>query len=265
VDMDGYDEIFLQNGEVQAIIMGDGSASICELDAYRLSHNFADTLSRQAEHYHRKVGLNQNSGEQAGGIANPHERVTFKHEILPEDMVTDAHRRTLFLDRLLPDAGGERMLKYQAATGHMNEAKVGFVSVQPEGAVAKHIELQDNNITVTYRFDGTHSGQFEIELNLAMPSCDGPAGCFRVGGEITGGFGQAHKYLQCSEIELLDEVLGGSLTLSSSHPASVRSAPCFSVSQSEAGFEKIMQAVTLHLSWPMAEIKQGLTVTLQVK
>lgn len=265
VDMDGYDEIFLHNGVLQAIVMGDGTASICELDAYALNHNFADTLSRQIEHYHRKVGLSHGGGSQSGGIANPHERVTLKHEILPEDMVTDTHRRALFMDRLLGGTAGGRLLQYQIVAGHQNEPKVKFVSEQAEGVISKQIELHKSSLAVGYRFDGSFSGSFEIELNLAMPSCDGPAGCFQVGGEVTGGFGQSHHYEQCAEIALLDEVLGGSLTLSASHPASVRSAPCFSVSQSEAGFEKIMQAVTLSLSWPIAEVKQGITITLQVR
>lgn len=265
VDMDGCDETFLQNGVLQAIVLGDGSASICEMDAYALNHNFVDTLSRQTEHYHRKVTLNQTESHHTDGIANPHERVSFKHEILPADMATDEHGRTLFVDRLLPDAGGERLLQYQAAAALENAAQTSFVSRQPEGAVSKQIALHANSLAVEYRFDGSFSGLFEIELNLAMPSCDGPAGCFKVGGEIAGGFGQPHRHVQCSEIKLLDEVLGGSLTLSTSQPASLRSAPCFSVSQSEAGFEKIMQAVTLHLSWPVAELKQGLAITLKVE
>jgi hypothetical protein len=268
VDMDGCDEIFLHNGVLQAVVTGDGSASICELDAYQFCHNFADTFSRQAEHYHRKVGPKQAGGTQAGAIANPHERVSFKHEILPSDMALDKYRRTIFVDRLLPDTGGQHMVKYEPVTGHMKTETLSFVSVRPEGSqeglIAKQFALQLNNLTATYSFDGSYGGQFEIELNLAMPSCDGPAGCFKVGGEIAGGFGQAHQFKSCSEIELLDEVLGGGLTVSVSHPASVRSAPSFSVSQSEAGFEKIMQAVTLHLSWPVAELMDGLIVTLTV-
>jgi hypothetical protein len=262
VDMDGCDELFLQNGTLQAIVMGDGTASVCELDAYALRHNFGDTLSRQAEHYHRKVSFNQPGQQQGQGISNPHEHVSYKHEILPEDMVFDTHRRSIFLDRIT--AGSERRLEYQLAELGGNAAKASFISVQPEGTVGKALELSASSLAVNYRFDGTFGGQFEIEINLAMPSCDGPAGCFKVDGEITGGFGQAHWYEQCTEIALLDEVLGGSLAIATSHPAVIRSAPCFSVSQSEGGFEKIMQAVTLHFSWPVAELKGGLTVTLKV-
>lgn len=46
-------------------------------------------------------------------------------------------------------------------------------------------------------------------------------------------------------IVLEDEVLGGKLNVSVNLPVSLHAQPCFSVSQSEAGFEKIMQAVVL--------------------
>ncbi|HEU4709423.1 MAG TPA: alpha-amylase/4-alpha-glucanotransferase domain-containing protein, partial [Methylophilaceae bacterium] len=51
LDMDGHDEVFLQNGALQAVVRLDGSASVCEFDSYRLRHNFGDTLARQTEHY----------------------------------------------------------------------------------------------------------------------------------------------------------------------------------------------------------------------
>ena len=67
-----------------------------------------------------------------------------------------------------------------------------------------------------------------------------------------------------NEILLEDEVLGGSLKLSTNVPGVLNTWPHFSVSQSEAGFEKIMQAVTLELVWPMTAIGKGLDILLEV-
>ena len=282
IDLDGNDEILLQNGTLQAILMGDGSASICEFDAYALNHNFADTLTRQVEHYHRKVALNQTNQHHGQGISNPHESMGFKHVILPEDMVIDAHRRSMFLDRMSASDhgvshGGQRQMAYSADEIHemrpliyrsgpgSRGAQAGFVAESAAGSINKQIMLQKNRLVVEYHFEGRFQGQFETELNIAMPSCDGPAGCFKSGGHIYGGFGQIHHLTECSEIVLEDEVLGGTLKLSCSHPARMHSAPCFSVSQSEGGFEKIMQAITLQVSWPVGEIGDALTVTLEIK
>ncbi len=264
LDLDGHDETLLQNGVLQAILMGDGSASICELDAYALDHNFADTLSRQVEHYHRKAVLSRPSSHDARGVANPHERVMFKHDILPEDMVTDTHRRTLFQDRARPAGAREASPIKYTPVAEYDGARAEFTSEQTTGSIGKHIELQGNRLAVEYHFDGTFSGIFETELNIAMPSCDGPAGCFKAGEYICGGFGQVHHLEECQEITLEDEVLGGRFTLTCSHPATLHSAPCFSVSQSEAGFEKIMQAITVSLSWPIAEIGERLFVGIEI-
>ena len=52
-------------------------------------------------------------------------------------------------------------------------------------------------------------------------------------------------------LTLDDNVLGGSVKLTTSSPVALIAKPCYSVSQSEGGFEKIMQAVTLTLEWPL--------------
>ena len=52
-------------------------------------------------------------------------------------------------------------------------------------------------------------------------------------------------------LTLDDNVLGGSIRLKISSPVALIAHPCYSVSQSEGGFEKIMQAVTLTLEWPL--------------
>jgi hypothetical protein len=247
LELSGQQQTMLQNGVLQAIIMGDGSASLCELDTYALNHNFADTLMRQSEHYHRKVVLSQASQHSGQGIANPHERVSFKHEILPEDMILDTRRRTLFIDRIIAPNGERQALAWHNAAAGA-DASAHYMAPDHPGIIAKSISLAANQLRVEYQFDTNFSGQFETELNLAMPSCDGAGGQFKTNDHIWGGFGQVHHLTQCSEVTLHDDVLGGQLKLSASQPVTVYSAPCFSVSQSEAGFEKIMQAVTLIVS-----------------
>lgn len=258
LDMDGHDEVFLQNGILQAVVRLDGSASLCELDHYRLRHNFGDTLTRQAEHYHRKInlGASEHGGE---GIANPHERVSFKHEILPDDLAVDGHSKTLFRDFWVSD-GYAKPLAYQ----HMASRKAGLVFQAEAQGVRKHIHLEDDSLLVDYSFSGNQGDTFRVEINLAMPSCDGPAGRFRIAGEIPGGFGQRHEIDNLKQIALEDEVLGGALHVHTSLPCIFVSAPHFSVSQSEAGFEKIMQAVTLELCWPAAVIKDHLAVRINI-
>ncbi|OIQ84033.1 hypothetical protein GALL_341640 [mine drainage metagenome] len=152
---------------------------------------------------------------------------------------------------------------YGAASGG-RKAAASFEGQAGRIGLGKKISLERNSLQVAYRFDKSASGIFRIEINLAMPSCDGPAGRFRIGDDIPGGFGQPLHLEAMSEIMLEDEVLGGSLTLACSVPGVLNAWPHFSVSQSEAGFEKIMQAVTLELVFAMNGLGRGLDITLTV-
>ncbi len=263
VDMDGNDELFLHNAGLQAVVRLDGSASVIELDAYRLHHNFGDTLRRQPEHYHHKTLANDEGAVHQGeGISSPHDRVSFKHIVTQDDLTYDQTGRSLFRDTLQAD-GGVVGLDYvlQQGTGDILE----FVAETSAGALHKRIALLKEQLEVIYTFPQGLQGQFITEINLAMPSCDGPAGRFVFGDQIVGGFGQPQVIEAMDHIRLEDEVLGGSIALNANQPVRLASHPLFTVSQSEAGFEKIMQAVTLQLDWQLPTGENQLKLNLIIK
>ncbi|MBZ0094739.1 MAG: DUF1926 domain-containing protein [Sulfuricella sp.] len=259
-DLDGQDEVFLHNSAIQAVVRVDGNASVIEFDSYPLRHNFADSLMRQTEHYHRKIHLREDHGLHEGsGIASAHDRVVFKHEIHPDDLATDVRPRGLFVDSIQPEGGEFAALQdYQLKTER--DLSLTFTG----GGVEKRVHLSENRLEASYRFGKESRGTFSTEINLAMPSCDGPAGKFVFAGRVPGGFGQLMELDSVRELLLDDDVLGGTVKLALSEPARLVSRPHFSVSQSEAGFEKIMQAVTLTLAWPLDKIRRELHVSLEV-
>jgi len=244
----------------------DGDATLCELDAYQLNHNFGDTLRRQAEHYYRKIRQGQNTAHDGEGIASPHDRVSFKHEITPEDMESDDRGKCSFRDSWQPPDHAPRLdLHYLPEATKGRGPNVGFIGEAGILGVEKCISLAENSLTVRYKFGGERvGGNFMTEINLAMPSCDGPAGRFIYNNGIPGGFGQPLALQDVHEIVLADDVLGGNVVLRMSHPAHFRSFPFFTVSQSEAGFEKIMQAVTILLEWPLDKRVKEVMVEIEV-
>jgi alpha-amylase/alpha-mannosidase (GH57 family) len=263
IDIDGVDEAFLQNGKLQAVVKLDGSAAICEFDSYVYHHNFADTLTRQVEHYHRKVHAQPDHEHHGEGIANPHERMGSKHEITQADLAVDAYRKSLFCDFWIEESGASKKLKYRRPEP-THKSSLMFDAALHGGEVRKTILLDQNALLVKYRFNKIPAGKFRVEVNLAMPSCDGPAGRFRLGEHIPGGFGQMHAFEGIDDISLEDMVLGGVARVTASVPCHLDTFPHFSVSQSEAGFEKIMQAVTLILEWDAAALAQGVDVKLSI-
>ncbi|MBX3616943.1 alpha-amylase/4-alpha-glucanotransferase domain-containing protein [Nitrosomonas sp.] len=256
-DLDGFDEAYLQNGILQAILKLDHFASICELDFYPLNHNFGDTLRSQAEHYHQKIqpGGPPAANHSGNGIASAHDRISYKHEISAADIGADDHPRSLFVDRLDGMFVAYRSLASALENNHFQSENTAY-------PIHKMIILDDNRLQVTYRFTAKFSHAFSTEINLAMPSCDGMGGRYVYQGKIPGGFGQLLKLTGVTELMLDDDTLGGSVTLMTSHPVTLRAHPHFSVSQSESGFEKIMQAVTLLLEWPVSAPE--LIVTLEI-
>ncbi len=267
IDFDGHDELFLHNDTLQAIVRLDASATVIELDAYALSHNFGDSLSRQHEHYYRKIHLGENGhGHHGEGIASPHDRVAFKHEIFPEDLNDDTHPRALFLDRWLDaDSLHAQLEPYDLQYHELDHVGLvaGFEAAVEVLKIEKTYRIDGNRFSAQYHFGGEPRGWFTTELNLALPSCDGPAGRYVFQGNVPGGFGQKLDIEQMDSITLSDDVLGGKLILHASQPVRFTAMPHFSVSQSEAGFEKIMQAVSIRLAWPLRTLRE-MVITLEI-
>ncbi len=248
LDHDGHEEVFLLGEGIQAVVKEDGLAAIHEFDSHELLHNFGDTLRRYPEHYYRKLdALNKTSPEKgsAEGISSAHDRVAFKHEILPEDMLADDAPRAIFVDRSIGDEGNRTLVD-----GYVVKEDLTYLATGDGWQLTKRLSLTGREISASYRFTGEPPGRFECQINLNMPSCDSFSGRFILAdGSIPCGFGQTLRQEDLTEITLDDRELKGSVILRSNRPLTLHASPHKTVSQSEAGFEKIMQASCLTLSW----------------
>lgn len=267
LDIDGKEELLLHNAELQVIARADGDACVVELDSYPLCHNFADTLRRYPEGYHARIELHPGHvtqpGTNAPGSDSPvsaHDRIAFKHAIAPADAEPDARPRGLCVDTLI-DAFGVRHALTDYHLVNASESGLCFVTesvTYPDIRVEKTYRLSSNGsaLAIEYRLHGAGQlgdGRLEIQLNLAMPSCDGYSGRYRLAdGGIPCGFGQELVVDDLTEFALEDGELGGALRICADRPLHLDAAPHFTVSQSEAGFEKVMQAACLSLTWQPA-------------
>ena len=118
---------------------------------------------------------------------------------------------------------------------------------------------------LVYAGTGLHHSRVEIQLNLAMPSCDGFSGRYVLAdGSVPCGFGQILELTELRQVTLEDGELRGQLTLGADRPLGLHAEPYFTASQSEAGFEKIMQAACLTLSWQPGGDAETLRLQLTV-
>ena len=264
-DFDGVRELFLVNADVQAVVKLDAHAALCELDAYGLAHNFGDVLTQRAEHYYHKLDAAPEAGNELAGIASAHDRVAFKNVIVPADVAPDARPRRLFADAWHRLDGETAWPQYAAAAFKAPLMSAVFTAPLDGGEVTKTITLAGRTLQVAYRLRNVPGGRFSVEINLAMPSCDGYSGRYVLAdGSIPCGFGQALDLAVSQRLTLDDRVLGGGLVISASRPMDTKARPHYTVSQSEAGFEKIMQAACITLSWPIDAVSQELTISLEI-
>jgi hypothetical protein len=259
LDLDGFDEIILNDAGIQAVIRADGDAMVAELSDHLLAHNFGDTLRRFDEGYHDKlVAAVRQAGAGHGGIASAHDRIAFRHPIDPTEAEPDSRARGLFEDCWSPPDGSVRPLN------SYRETEPGlFVDDLGHGRVEKRYALEGGRLVARYRAEGL-AGRLEIRLNVAMPSCDGYAGRYILeDGHIPCGFGQVLKLSSARSLTLDDGVLKGGLAVTCEPALALSARPHCTVSQSEAGFEKVMQAAELTLLWPVTPEGGELVVTLE--
>ena len=237
LDFDGKTEILAHTAQLQIAVRDDGLAAAHELSSYALTHNFGDTLRRYHEHYHDRIasGPSEHNGE---GIASAHDIVRFKHPVAAEDIVPDTLPRVLWRDEL----DGIALTDYQP------EAPSALTFTRP--GLVKTYALERSTATVAWQCRGLAGHRLTTRLDLAMPSCDGFLGRYVLAdGSIPGGFGQPLDLTDASALTLEDGVLGGHVRLQSSISAEITGRPQQTVSQSEAGFEKIMQAAEVSFTW----------------
>jgi len=263
VDHDGRLEVALRNSELQAFVRDDGDAALVEFSSLALTHNFGDTLRAYAESYHAKIDLAASSHAEngaGGGITSAHDRVAFLHAILPEDAAPDIRPRGIFLERVSGSDGMLHALSYHAGD---QPGTWTWLATGEGWRMEKTYHLDVDSLSVVFRAHGEGlPALIETELNLALPSCDGYGGRYVLAdGSIPGGLGHELDLDGLQRITLDDSELRGALQIGAEQPVRFTAKPHRTVSQSEAGFEKIMQAVCISLAWsPASGIDQRITL-----
>ncbi|MDP1734892.1 MAG: DUF1926 domain-containing protein [Sulfuritalea sp.] len=262
LDHDGHIETALRTPLIHAYVRDDGHASLVEFSSLAVAHNFGDTLRAYEEGYHAKIDQVHAAHAAQGaseGIVSAHDRVAFLHTILPGDADPDERPRGIFIDSLIGSNDLLRPLDFYAA----GELPGTWTATGPGWRIGKSYHVDGDTLSVVFRAEGGALPKLiETELNLALPSCDGYGGRYVLAdGSVPGGFGEALELADMQRITLDDSELRGALQIEASQPVRLAAWPHRTVSQSEAGFEKIMQAVCIALAWsPASGVEQVITL-----
>ena len=187
------------------------------------------------------------------GIASAHDRVDLKHDISAADLEPDSAARSSFRDAWLGMDGSVRPLAHYGVH-RVEGAGAVFAFERGGAALQKEICVRGSRLSVGYRYTGAFGAV-----------CDGPGAHDRSRDVDIGGLGQPLSLEGMTELVLVDNFMGASLTLRSNLPVALQARPCYTVSQSEGGFEKIMQSVTLTLAWPLSPAHASVDLSLEIR
>jgi alpha-amylase len=277
-DRDGQDEVLLESDSLNVYFAPQRGGAIFELDDLATSLNLLDTMARRPEAYHRKL-TSASAGPRLGS-QSIHEVTLSKEEGLENALAYDWYRRLSLLDHFL---GEETTLdsfsacRYPEQGDFVNQPYEVFVESTPAGpvvrmdrrgtvwldgaplpvSVAKTVRLTPGERALFFDYVLTnHSAQmahlwFGIEFNFSLQAGEAPDRYYvtsrgkpddprlRSTGALPGE----------SVVRLVDEYRGLEVSLAVSEAAEIWRFPIETVSQSEAGFERVYQSSVLLPHW----------------
>ncbi len=293
-DKDGNEEVMLNSELLNVFIDPREGGRISELDWKPRSFNLVNTLTRRHEGYHDKIVQavrDRTEGTHSGGARTIHERVAMKEEGLQYHLLYDWYNRGSLIDHFLGSsvdlASFMRSEYYEAGDfvlgvydnsqkRHGNSAAVCLERVGNVGGLGvrlrKEVSLRKNEPTVAIRYDLLNLSADELntsfgsEFNFSLLAGNAHDRYYDIPGHTLdrrnlASFGETNNV---SQVSLVDEWLKLRLSLSFGEPAVLWRSPVETVSQSEAGFERVYQSSMVMPVWRIS-LRPGASWTLETQ
>jgi len=294
-DGDGREEIIIEGEDLNLYLSPAEGGSIFEWDLRKHTCNVLSTVSRKPEAYHSALTAGQNTHQEyqdGGGVHSIHDGVKIKDSDVADWLIYDRLPRSSLIDRFLDSQ--VKMMDYRKnifddrgdfagqpylcrVVPEINSLKI---ELEREGAVlsphntcgltlSKNITLErnDGSLRIEYGFENTgditidilFAGEWNINL---LGGGRNEAAYYRIEGRE---IGDAHLD-SSGEIEDVDRLimgnryLGFELELEIERPVTIWRYPVESISNSEAGLEKVYQCSCVVMVLPLI-IEPGRTVS----
>lgn len=289
-DADGAPEVLLESPGLLLLVEPARGGTVVELDARAKAFNLGNTLTRRPEAYHGKLTRTARR-EESQGATTIHEERGAKEEGLADLLHYDPYRRGSFVDHWFP---AETRLADFAGRGLVGDLALApyemEVGREPGGPVLvlrrrcqqaggcldlhKRFRLAPEapRLSVEYavRLEGDPAAAwFGVELNLAFYMGPPPERTVEINGTRPADpslFAVAED-MEVRELRIADAWLGLAARLELSPAARLWRFPVQTISQSEAGYERVAQQIALLPHWPLAGsgALESLRLTLTVE
>ena len=274
-DGDGSDEVMLNSELLNVFVDPADGGRITELDWKPRSFNLMNTLTRRREGYHEKIA-HAAKDIASGGAKTIHDRVVVKEEGLQRHLQYDWYNRASLLDHFLEtgvdltsfmrseyyEAGDFVLGSYTASVRKQKDAVV--LILERDGTVAglkarlrKTLLLRPSHPEFVVRYELANEDREELnttfgsEFNFSLLAGNAHDRYYDIPGHALdkrnlASIGETNNV---GQVSLVDEWLKLKVTLEFSQPAILWRAPVETVSQSEAGFERVYQSSMVMPLW----------------
>ncbi|SYZ74550.1 Glycoside hydrolase family 57 [Candidatus Zixiibacteriota bacterium] len=275
-DCDGKDDITISTNKFAAWFKPASGGMLVELDSRAASFNLTDTLKRRREGYHRKLANAHIEGQEKvkDGTASIHDLVLTKEAGLEKLLAEDWYLRRCFIDHFLSqdtdiqtflsgdfgDEGDFVNTPYQYY-GSVDKGVVAFRRTgqlwRPDGAKAVAVEKRfyfapdSDVISVNYALTAPNDDLFDVRLavenNFNFQAGHAHDRYPLYGGSRPGGsfLDSVIQQSQCQNVTLRDDWRKIAVALTCDKECDIWQVPIFTISLSEAGFEKVYQGTSL--------------------
>ncbi len=285
-NLDGRQEVRLENDRLIALIRPAQGGHLYELDLRENGTNLLATLDRRPEAYHFQVmeAARRLRDAETGGHeqSDDHGQVILKEPGLDQQLVYDRHPRKALVDHFYPIdvtlddliacreteigdfTGGTYLSKVQR-----DHDRVAVVMERPGSAgrhairIKKTIELAPGEPGLKVHYELTDLPaetclHFAVEINLAAMAGHVPDRYYTdPAGAKLGLLDARLDLVHARGLNLVDEWLHLSVALSWSESAGLWCFPIETVSQSEGGFEGVYQSSAVLPHWHVTADSQG--------
>jgi 4-alpha-glucanotransferase len=261
-DLDGVDEVMLgTRGQTVLVDVAEG-AGIDSWDLRAARVALGSVLRRRPEAYHetlRQMDAQAEASTGDGESLSPHEQMQTREAGLSRLLVYDDHERRSALARVTDTKGGRvggfvtgdwtiekaterRLVVTREAEGLTLRKTISLEGSRLRGALEVTVELRNQRAT-------SFAGAVELEWNVNLMGGGGnPAAYYRRNGRESrhDGGGRAAAG---AELAFGNRYEGVALSATADPPAPARWYPVETVSNSEAGFERVYQGSCLTYTW----------------
>jgi len=264
LDNDGYQEVDLVSDEIKIICSSKGG-QIREFDILSKNFNLLNTMHQHPESYHRDV---KKASTQSAESSSIHNMILAKEKNLDALIHIDKNPRYSLIDHFFPMSTTlTAVRKNTFEKGNFTDQEFSIkkkksIFFTAEGLafgkpilVSKKISLNRNTILIEIELKNIGktivSGLYASELNFAMLGGHSNDRYYKINGKKPKNFyldSAAIEY-KIKDIEVVNEFDKFSVQTIFSEATDLWRFPIFTVSASEAGFEKVYQSSVIMPKW----------------